>query len=139
MTQGATTFPYRDYIEQAWNAHDLAAFDRYMAMDVRIHSHTPGAETGVGLEHLKSLAQMLYNGFPDARFELLDVVAQGEQLAARLWLEGTHRGEFAGMPPTGKHMRVVDFALYRISNGKITDVWSVVDMLGMREQLGFSN
>lgn len=139
MTHDATTFPYRAYIEDAWNAHDLAAFDQFMAADVRIHSHTPGVETGVGLEHLKSLAHMLYTGFPDVRLELLDVVAQGDQLAARLWLEGTHQGEFAGMAPTAKRMRVVDFALYRIADGKITDVWSVVDMLGMREQLGFSS
>lgn len=129
---------YRRYVEEVWNAHDPAAMSRYFTPDVRVHAFTPGIEPTVGLANLQALAASLFRGFPDVRFTLDGLIAQPDQLAARLFLEGTHQGEFAGMPPTGRRMKVVDFAMYRIVDGRFTDVWSLVDMLGMREQLGFS-
>ena len=68
-------------------------------------------------------------------FEIEDIVQREDLLAARVTLEGTQRGEFAGIPVTGKRMRVYDFAMYRIVGGKITDVWSLIDMHGLRDQL----
>lgn len=129
---------YRQYVEDVWNAHNPAALERYFAPEVRVHSFTPGIEPVVGLANLQALAQSLFDGFPDVHFTLDGIIVQPGQIAIRAFLEGTHTGEFAGMPPTGKRMRIVDFAMYRIVDDKITDVWSLVDMLGMREQLGFA-
>ncbi len=129
---------YRQYVEDVWNAHNPAALERYFVPDVRVHSFTPGIEPVVGLTNLQALAQSLFDGFPDVYFTLDGIIVQPGQIAIRAFLEGTHTGEFAGMPPTGKRMRIVDFAMYRIVDGKITDVWSLVDMLGMRQQLGFA-
>jgi len=84
---------------------------------------------------LKGRAQSLLNAFPDVHFEIEDVVQQDDRLAARVTLEGTQRGEFAGIPATGKRMKVHDFAMYRIVDGKITDVWSLIDMQGLRDEL----
>ncbi|TMH98104.1 MAG: ester cyclase [Betaproteobacteria bacterium] len=64
-----------------------------------------------------------------------DVVERDDCLAARVTLEGTQRGEFAGIPATGKRMKVYDFAMYRIVDGKITDVWSLIDIQTLRDQL----
>jgi predicted ester cyclase len=68
-------------------------------------------------------------------FEIEDIVQQDDRLATRVTLKGTQRGEFAGIPVTGKRMKVYDFATYRIVSGKITDVWSLIDMQGLRDQL----
>jgi len=99
---------------------------------------TPGNVAGAGLDYLKGRAQSLFNAFPDVKFVIEAVVQQGDRLAARVTLEGTHQGEFAGIPATGKRMKVYDFAMYRIVGGKITDVWSLVDMQALRDQVGAS-
>ncbi len=95
----------------------------------------PGNVAGSGPDYLTTRARPLFNAFPDVKFVIEDVVQQDDRLAARVSLEGTHRGEFAGIPATGKRMKVYDFAMYRIVEGKITDVWSLIDMQALSDQL----
>lgn len=128
-------FPYARYTEEVWNSHNPQALARFVAADARVHSMTPGVLAGAGLDYLKGRAQSLFNAFPDVHFEIEDIVQQDDRLAARVTLQGTQRGEFAGIPATGKRMKVYDFATYRIVSGKITDVWSLIDMQGLRDQL----
>ena len=99
---------------------------------------TPGNVAGAGLDYLKGRAQSLFNAFPDVKFVIEAVVQPDDRLAARVTLEGTHQGEFAGIPATGKRMKVYDFAMYRTVGGKINDVWSLVDMQALRDQVGAS-
>lgn len=77
----------------------------------------------------------MLNAFPDLKLVIEDVLQQGDAVAARVTLDGTHRGEFGGIPATGKRIKVYDFAMYRIADGKICDVWSLVDMQARRDQL----
>ena len=128
-------FSYSRYTEEVWNSHNPDALDKYFAPDARVHSMTPGSIAGTGLDYLKERAQSLMNAFPDIHFVIENVVEQGDILAARVTLEGTQRADFAGVPATGKRMKVYDFATYRIVEGKITDVWSLIDMQAMRTQL----
>ena len=135
MAKSVHPFPYARYTEDVWNSHNPDALAMYFAHDARVHSMTPGVVAGTGLDYLKGRAQSLFNAFPDVHFEIEDIVQREDLLAARVTLEGTQRGEFAGIPVTGKRMRVYDFAMYRIVGGKITDVWSLIDMHGLRDQL----
>lgn len=128
-------FSYARYTEDVWNSNNPDALANYFAPDARVHSMTPGSIAGTGLDYLKERAQSLLNAFPDIHFVIEDVVQQGDILAARVTLEGTQRADFAGVPATGKRMKVYDFAMYRIVEGKITDVWSLIDMQAMRTQL----
>ena len=128
-------FPYARYTEQVWNSHNPDALGQFVAADARVHSMTPGVLAGAGLDYLKGRAQSLFNAFPDVHFEIEDIVQQDDRLAARVTLQGTQRAAFAGIPATGKRMKVYDFATYRIVGGKITDVWSLIDMQGLRDQL----
>jgi steroid delta-isomerase-like uncharacterized protein len=128
-------FSYASYTEEVWNSHNPEALAKYFAADAKVHSMTPGSVAGTGLAYLKERAQSLLNAFPDIRFLIEEVVVQGDILAARVTLEGTQRADFAGVPATGKRMKVYDFAMYRIVEGKITDVWSLIDMQAMRTQL----
>jgi steroid delta-isomerase-like uncharacterized protein len=96
---------------------------------------TPGVVAGSGLDYLKARAASLLKAFPDVKFVIEEFVQQGDRLAARVTLEGTHQADFAGIPTTGKRMKVYDFAMYRIAEGKITDIWSLIDMQAMRDQL----
>jgi steroid delta-isomerase-like uncharacterized protein len=135
MTKSVPQFPYAQYNQDVWNAHSPDDLARYVAPDARVHSMTPGNVAGSGLEYLKARARSLFNAFPDIEFRIEDVVQQEDRVAARVTLEGTHRGEFAGVQATGKRMKVYDFAMYRIADGKITDIWSLIDMQAMRDQL----
>lgn len=128
-------FSYARYTEEVWNSHNPDALDKYFAPDARVHSMTPGSIAGTGLDYLKERAQSLMSAFPDIHFVIENVVEQGDILAARVTLEGTQRADFAGVPATGKRMKVYDFATYRIVEGKITDVWSLIDIQAMRTQL----
>ena len=135
MADNVHPFPYARYTEQVRNSHDPDALAQFFAADARVHSMAPGVVAGTGLDYLKGRAQSLFNAFPDVHFEIEDIVQHDDRLAARVTLEGTQRGEFAGIRATDKRMKVYDFAMYRIVGGKITDVWSLIDMHGLRDQL----
>ena len=135
MANGVHPFPYARYTEEVWNSHNPDALAKYFAPDARVHSMTPGVVGGTGLDYLKGRAQSLLNAFPDVHFVIADLVQQDDRLAARVTLEGTQRSDFAGIRATGKRMKVYDFAIYWIVDGKITDVWSLIDMQAMRDQL----
>src|SRR6266540_2979612 len=57
----------------------------------------------------------------------------------RATAEGTHAGEFMGIPPTGKSVSMTGIAIYRIANGKIVEKWGEQDRLRMLQQLGASS
>ena len=135
MVRSVHAFPYARYTEDVWNSHNPDALATYFAPDARVHSMTPGSVAGTGLDYLKGRAQSLLKAFPDIHFVIEQVVEWDDCLAARVTLEGTQRGEFAAIPATGKRMKVYDFAMYRIVDGKITDVWSLIDMQALRDQL----
>ena len=104
MAKSVHPFPYARYTEDVWNSHNPDALAMYFAHDARVHSMTPGSVAGTGLNYLKGRAQSLLKAFPDIHFVIEDVVERDDCLAARVTLEGTQRGEFAGIPATGKRM-----------------------------------
>ena len=135
MANSVPPFPYASYNLDVWDSHHPDALAKYVASDARVHSMTPGIVGGAGLDYLKARAASLLKAFPDVKFVIEDFIQEGDRLAARVTLEGTHRAEFAGIPATGKRMKVYDFAMYRIVDGKITDIWSLIDVQAMRDQL----
>lgn len=82
--------------------------------------------------HARTLAIL-----PDARIEVEDVVAEGDRVAVRWTLSGTHEGETRlGVAPTGKHISISGTTIMRFEDGKVAEDWSVCDLLGMMQQLG---
>jgi steroid delta-isomerase-like uncharacterized protein len=79
---------------------------------------------------------MLLEAFPDFRARVEDVVAEGDTVAMRVTLSGTHEGGFVGIPPTGKRFEAANMVFTRIEDGKIAERWVVPDSLGMMTQLG---
>jgi predicted ester cyclase len=65
-----------------------------------------------------------------------DLVAEGDRVAARWTLEGTHQGDLLGIPPTGKRLHVGGLSIYRLAGGKIAEQWERGDKLGTLQQLG---
>ena len=123
------------YREQVFNQKDTAAIDTYLASDyVR---HDPGAPGQVrGPEGVRQLVSVLFGAFPDIQFTAQDIIAEGDKVVQRLTSRGTHRGEFMGIPPTGKQLDVTAIEIFRLVDGKIAEQWVEADYLGLMQQLG---
>jgi predicted ester cyclase len=73
---------------------------------------------------------------PDARYEVDDLIAEGDRVVVRWRLLGTHLGDFGGLAPTGRAIVLKGIAIYRIDAGKLMERWVVSDLHGMLEEIG---
>lgn len=128
-------FDYRAYIDAVYNKHDPEAIDKFFSPSVKVHSVAPDAEGGDGTAYLKELAKNLIAAFPDVKLTVDEVIQEKDRIAARVTIEGTHKGEFAGIKPTGRTVKAANFAVYRVENGKIAEVWSLTDVAALTRQL----
>ena len=122
-------------IYDAINARDLDGFGRFLADDFIEHEETPGlAPTKDGV--LAFFAMQLA-AFPDMRMHVQDVVADGGKVVARVRFTGTHRGDFMGMPATGRSVDANLFDMFVIGDdGMAHEHWGVMDQLAIMQQLG---
>ena len=79
---------------------------------------------------------MHHTALGDFRVTVENIVAEGDKVALHLTWGGTHKGEFAGIAPTGKQATMTVINIYRVEGGKIAEQWAVADMLGLMQQLG---
>jgi steroid delta-isomerase-like uncharacterized protein len=119
------------FVEEFWSKGNLAAADELMAPDVVIHQPAVG-----GLAGLKAFNTTLRAAFPDWYSTPEELIAEGDRLVERWTGRGTQRGEFQGIPPTGKPVTVPGVVFYRIRDGKIVEFRGSFDMLSLLQQLG---
>jgi steroid delta-isomerase-like uncharacterized protein len=74
--------------------------------------------------------------FPDLRRNIVDMVAEGDKVAVSINVTGTYKGEFQGIPATGKHVSFTAMDILTIIDGKITEEWATADMMGLMQQIG---
>jgi steroid delta-isomerase-like uncharacterized protein len=117
------------------NAGDIDGFGRQLADNFVEHNENPGVPpTKAGTVQY---FQMLVSAFPDLRLNVQDVIASGDKAVARLRVTGTHRGEFMGIPATGKSAAADLIDITRFGDdGLAREHWGVADMLAMMQQLG---
>jgi predicted ester cyclase len=89
-----------------------------------------------GPERVKEVARMLRLAFPDRRWEIEQLLADGDRVAMYCMWTGTHEGAFMGIPPTGRRATVPHMYLFRLSAGQVIEYAAVRDDLGMMGQLG---
>jgi predicted ester cyclase len=98
--------------------------------------HAPGMPPLQGPDGYMMLVGMLRAGFPDVQWTLEDTVAEGDKVAARFTMRGTHTGAFMGAPATGKGFAVTTMGIYRIAGGQIVEEHGLPDMMGLMMQIG---
>ena len=98
----------------------------------------PPDSPGVGPGARRKLYEMFYQAIPDARAEVLDVVAEGDKVVVVDRFGGTHRGEFFGHPGTGNRIEWMAIHIYTIRDGKILEDATMTDALAIMEQLGLA-
>ncbi len=75
--------------------------------------------------------------FPDVHMEIIDLIAEDDEVVGRFTCSGTHLGDWLGHPPTGRRFEAIDeVSIYRFRDGRIVETWGVEDNLGRLEQLG---
>ena len=79
---------------------------------------------------------MMRGGFPDIQWTLEEMIAEGEKVAARFTMRGTHQGTFFGVPATGKKIAVSAMNFYRLSGGQFVEERGQPDLLGLLQQIG---
>lgn len=74
--------------------------------------------------------------FPDLTRNIVDIVAEGDKVAISINVTGTYKGEFQGIPATGKQVSFTAMDILTIIDGKITEEWATADMMGLMQQIG---
>ena len=129
------TMLVRRAIEEVWNRGNYAIIDELVARDVVIHASQPTNEIH-GPEGIEQFYATLRAAFPDIHFTVEDQVAEGDRVVTRWTARATHKGEFQGIPATGKQVSVTGIDIDRLANGKVVECWPVADELGLLQQLG---
>jgi steroid delta-isomerase-like uncharacterized protein len=124
----------RRWIEECYNQGNLAVVDELIAADYINRSAPLGQAPG--LEGEKQYATTIRSAYPDFQMAIEDQIAEGDKVVTRYTARGTHRGEFMGIPPTGKQITVTGIHIHRLAGDKVVEGWSEFDQLGALQQLG---
>jgi steroid delta-isomerase-like uncharacterized protein len=120
--------------EVAFAANDVVTINELCDPNLVDHNPAPGQEPT--LAGFKATVAEYKAVFPDSAVEIESIISDGDMVATRWTVTGTHKAEFFGVPATGKRARVEGMNFYRLSGGKITDVWTQFDALGLMQQIG---
>ena len=117
------------------NAGDIDGFGRQLADDFVEHEEIPGIPPTK--DGVVQYFRLLIAAFPDLQMHVDDVIAGGDKAVARVRVTGTHKGEFLGLPATGKSAAVNLIDITRFGDdGLAREHWGVVDQLALMQQLG---
>ena len=76
-----------------------------------------------------------YSAFPDLQHTIEDLIAEGNRVVLRVTNRATHKGEFLGLPGTGKQVTITAIAIFRMADGKIAEIWGEADLAGLTQQI----
>jgi steroid delta-isomerase-like uncharacterized protein len=99
-------------------------------------AHAPWLPGPLDLEGWSQFTAAFVEAFPDLRLAVEDIFSSEEMVAARVSFRGTHRGEFQGIPPTGKEVAFSSMEFNRVMDGKVEEHWVELDLYGLMQQLG---
>ena len=122
------------FVEETINKKNLDAIDEFVADDFVERVPFPGQGPGRG--GLKQAIGLFLSAFPDIHWILTEQIAEEETVVSRFTWTGTHRGEFLGIPPTGKRAEVWGVVMDVVTNGKLRESRIIMDTLGLLQQLG---
>ena len=126
----------RRWIE-AFNERDLKAEADLLAPGYMAHVPSPQGPLDLeGLQAWREFTAPFVVAFPDLRLTVEDIMAEGQTVAARVAFRGTHRGQFQGLPPTGKEVNFTSMEFNRVVAGRVEEHWVEIDLLRLMGQLG---
>ena len=122
----------RRYVEECIGKGDLSLMDELLTPTYVLHMNADHFD----LQGYKQFQPSVLAAFPDGRWVIEDMVAEGDRVALRYSFYGTHQGEFMGLPATGRQLRANGILISRITDGRIAEEWEIFDAATMFRDLG---
>ena len=124
------------FYEEVWASGNVGFATEVFADDYARHDLRP-TQAAPGAAGQARIAEQFRSAFPDLRWRVDLVLADGDLVAARWTASGTHTGRWGGLAPTGKRAEFSGVNIFRFGDhGKVTEIWNHRDDLGLIEQLG---
>jgi predicted ester cyclase len=120
----------RSFIQEIFNEHNLSSIEKYFGNET-VEGSPQAGKSGEGF---KLMLTEFFKAFPDWRANIEHIVAENNLVMIFLNGNGTHKGDFRGVPPTNRLVNIRSADLYKIENGVITGHWDVVDQLNLLKQ-----
>ena len=125
----------RRIVDESWNKHNTKVLDELFSNDAILHN-PQDPTVAKGPQGAKTSLETYLTAFPDVKITIEKEIADGDYVVQHLRAIGTNTGSFNGMPATGKKAITTGSMTTKFDNGKIVEVWSFFDNLGLMQQLG---
>lgn len=123
--------------DEVANAKNLDVLDEIISDDSVDHGSFPGMPDS-GPEAYRAVYAASHAGFSDFHMRVHDMIAEGDNVAVRATVSGTHDGDFVGIPPTGNTISIEAVEIFEVKDGRITGRWGMPDRATLMEQLGLA-
>jgi steroid delta-isomerase-like uncharacterized protein len=123
----------RSFFESGPSSGDMNAANALLDSNFALHTPLPSVP---GIQGINDVVTACRAAFEHLNVTVEDMVAEGNKVTARFTARGIHKGQFMGLPPTGKPITMTGIEIFRIENGKITELWGEANLLGLMQQLG---
>ncbi len=121
----------RDYYTEL-DRGNLEIMDEVLAPDLTFHfPGSPPMDRQATMDFVKGA----YSAFPDLQHTIEDLIAEDDRVVLRVTNRATHKGEFLGLPGTGKQVTITAIAIFRMADGKMAEIWEEADLAGLTQQI----
>ena len=124
----------RMLLEDDISRGDRSVAERVIHPDFFDHTNPPGMQHGLAGHN--AIVDLFRAAFPDQWWQIEDLIAEGDRVVARTTMRGTHRGDFFGIPATGRSVTLTGVHIMRIADDRVIEHWGNNDDLGLMRQLG---
>lgn len=124
----------RRYYDEVFNDRRVDLVDQIAVEDYVEHDPFPGQ--GDGRADLRARVELILAAMNPLRFEVQDMIAEGDRVVVRWVQQGSQSGSFMGIPPTGRQYTSAGIDVHRLRDGLMAEHWHVVDLFSLLQQLG---
>jgi steroid delta-isomerase-like uncharacterized protein len=114
---------------------DFAVWGEVLVSSTQYSFH-PSGMPNMDWNEYKQLLAAITRAFPDLHHDIKDMIAEGDKVAVRLNVTGTHKGKFQGIPPSDRKLSLDEMAFLTIIDGRITEGWIISDTMSFMQQIG---
>lgn len=126
----------RRWFEEVWNQGRDSSIDELFPADGVAHGLGDSEQDVHGPKEMKPFVASIRGILPDTHISIDDILADGDRVAVRITLRGTHTGNGLGVRPTGRKVSIQGIIIVHVVNGRIREGWNSYDQLGLLRQLG---
>jgi len=122
------------WFEEVWNNQNEAAIEEMFGADGV--GHGLGGEPIVGPENVKTFHRAFVSAYPDLKVHVEDTVVEGDKIATRCRVTGSHQGNGIGVAPTNTPVEFTGMVIVRVRDGQIVEAWNEFNFMEMYKQVG---